>query len=491
MGVQRMTKEHLGLAVNLALPSFVVITKIDISPDHVKQQTLQVISRILKSGAAGRKMPMVVKTVDDVVTAAREVGNKKMVPIFFLSNVTGEGVDMLKQFLNLLPSAPKWEKKLSKPAEFQVDESFHITGIGTVVSGTVTGGRISVNDEMLFGPDSLGAFQKVTFKGIHNKRVPVTTAQAGQSCSFAVKKIKRNQVRKGQLLIHPSVKPKSSWTFTAEILILYHSTSVQLNYQPVVHIGTVRQAARLTSMTGKRVLRTGERATCHFTFMYRPEYIKPGARLLFREGRTKGVGKLLTANEDGLGPQPQIQTEAELQAKHKEVLGRMTGVGMLRSKTNSADDDDKSQVSPLALPAAEETVADAKARVARQAQLESDWAASVSQKGLGHGNARKKLNAAIIEDQESYPKISPQTKAKPTTPTTPQKPRRTAWGDSSPGSKKGDEQARVLSSPTATPPKEPTKAMTTNSRADDEAEKRRMKNVKKKSAQNRKKAIAS
>ena len=84
-------------------------------------------------------------------------------------------------------------------------------GIGTVVSGTVTGGRISVNDEMLFGPDSLGAFQKVTFKGIHNKRVPVTTAQAGQSCSFAVKKIKRNQVRKGQLLIHPSVKPKSSW----------------------------------------------------------------------------------------------------------------------------------------------------------------------------------------------------------------------------------------------------------------------------------------
>lgn len=211
MGVQRMTKEHLGLAVNLALPAFVVITKIDISPEHVKQQTLQVITRILKSNAAGRKMPMVIKTDDDVVTAAREVGNKKMVPIFFVSNVTGEGIAMLKQFLNLLPSAPKWEKKLSKPAEFQIDESFHITGIGTVVSGTVTAGRIGVNDEMLFGPDSLGAFQRVGFKGIHNKRVPVETAQAGQSCSFAVKKIKRSQVRKGQLLIHPSVNPKSSW----------------------------------------------------------------------------------------------------------------------------------------------------------------------------------------------------------------------------------------------------------------------------------------
>ena len=111
-------------------------------------------------------------------------------------------------------------------------------------------------------------------------------------------------------------------TFTAEILILYHSTSVQLNYQPVVHIGTVRQAARLTSMTGKRVLRTGERATCHFMFMYRPEYIKPGARLLFREGRTKGVGKLMSTNEDGLGPQPLVQTEAELAAKHAEVSAK-------------------------------------------------------------------------------------------------------------------------------------------------------------------------
>ena len=124
-------------------------------------------------------------------------------------------------------------------------------------------------------------------------------------------------------------------TFTAEILILYHSTSVQLNYQPVVHIGTVRQAARLTSMTGKRVLRTGERATCHFTFMYRPEYIKPGARLLFREGRTKGVGKVMSTNEDGLGPQPRVQTDAELAAKHAEVRLRYPVCRLLPCCTSS------------------------------------------------------------------------------------------------------------------------------------------------------------
>ena len=176
-----------------------MITKIDISPEHVKEQTIAVISRLLKSNAAGRKMPTVIKTADDVVTAAKQIVNKKLVPIFLVSNVTGEGIDMLTQFLNLLPLAPKWEKKLQKPPEFQIDESFHITGIGTVVSGTVTAGRISINDKMLFGPDSLGRFSKVEFKGIHNKRVAVDSAQAGQSCSFAVKKIKRSQVRRFSL----------------------------------------------------------------------------------------------------------------------------------------------------------------------------------------------------------------------------------------------------------------------------------------------------
>ena len=52
----------------------------------------------------------------------------------------------------------------------------------------------ATNDEMLFGPDSLGNFQRVLIKSIHNKRVPVSRAHAGQSCSFGLKKVKRSQV---------------------------------------------------------------------------------------------------------------------------------------------------------------------------------------------------------------------------------------------------------------------------------------------------------
>lgn len=48
MGVTRMTKEHLGLSLALKIPVIVVVTKIDMCPQNVLQQTLNDIQRILK-----------------------------------------------------------------------------------------------------------------------------------------------------------------------------------------------------------------------------------------------------------------------------------------------------------------------------------------------------------------------------------------------------------------------------------------------------------
>ena len=39
-------------------------------------------------------------------------------------------------------------------------------------------------------------------------------------------------------------------------------------------------------------LRTGDKALVHFRFIKHPEYIKPGQRMVFREGRTKAVGNV-------------------------------------------------------------------------------------------------------------------------------------------------------------------------------------------------------
>ena len=47
-----------------------------------------------------------------------------MCPVFQVSNVTGENLDLLKMFLNLLSTRVKCD--ISKPAEFQIDDTFSV-----------------------------------------------------------------------------------------------------------------------------------------------------------------------------------------------------------------------------------------------------------------------------------------------------------------------------------------------------------------------------
>ena len=100
-GIVGMTKEHLGLALALSVPVFVVVTKIDMCPPNVLQETLKLLVKILKSQGC-RKVPVMVKTQDDVVLSATNFVSERLCPIFQVSNVTGENLPLLKNFLNLL-----------------------------------------------------------------------------------------------------------------------------------------------------------------------------------------------------------------------------------------------------------------------------------------------------------------------------------------------------------------------------------------------------
>jgi GTPase len=73
-----MTKEHLGLALALNVPVFVVITKIDMCPPNVLKETLRLLQKILKSQGC-RKIPFMVSTRDDVVCAAANFSSQRLV----------------------------------------------------------------------------------------------------------------------------------------------------------------------------------------------------------------------------------------------------------------------------------------------------------------------------------------------------------------------------------------------------------------------------
>jgi elongation factor 1-alpha len=103
MGVSRMTREHLGISLALGVPIFFVVTKVDIAPKEIYEETLSTLVKILKSPQVS-KTPMLVNKDDDVTVLAKSISSKKMCPIFKVSNVTGEGLPKLKEFLSLVPS---------------------------------------------------------------------------------------------------------------------------------------------------------------------------------------------------------------------------------------------------------------------------------------------------------------------------------------------------------------------------------------------------
>ncbi|XP_046745069.1 GTP-binding protein 1 [Diprion similis] len=288
-GIVGMTKEHLGLALALSVPVFVVVTKIDMCPPNVLQENLRLLVRILKSPGC-RKVPVMVKCQDDVVISATNFVSERLCPIFQVSNVNGENLHLLKMFLNLLTA--RMTSHDDEPAEFQIDDTYSVPGVGTVVSGTTLKGVIKLNDTLLLGPDPLGYFIPIAVKSIHRKRMPVREVRGGQTASFALKKIKRSQIRKGMVMVSPLLNPQACWEFEGEILVLHHPTTISSRYQAMVHCGSIRQTASILTMS-QDCLRTGDKALVHFKFIKHPEYIKPGQRMVFREGRTKAVGNVL------------------------------------------------------------------------------------------------------------------------------------------------------------------------------------------------------
>ncbi|KAF9060643.1 GTP-binding protein 1 [Rhodocollybia butyracea] len=292
-GLIGMSKEHLSIALALSVPVVVCITKIDMTPANVQAETIKQVVKILRSPGC-RKVPVFVKSSEVAVEIATTFGKEKLCPIFQVSNVTGDGLGHLRTFLNLLPSSEGDTDKFAvdQPLEFSITEVWSVPYVGTVVNGIVNGGSIKTGDAVMLGPDSNGNFQSTSIKSMQRKRATVTSAEAGQCVSCALKRVRRNTVRKGMVMVAKSeALPKATRQFQGQVLILYHNTTLQKNYQAMLHCGAIRQTVRIIDMDHPQgVLRTGDRATVSFEFISHPEYVKEGMRLLFREGRTKGLG---------------------------------------------------------------------------------------------------------------------------------------------------------------------------------------------------------
>ena len=307
-GLIGMSKEHLGIALALNVPIMVVVTKIDSCPANILEQTIKQITQILKSPAA-RKMPIFIRNREECINTATQFVSQRLCPIFQVSNVEGTNLDLVRTFLNILPHYGRYDA--DAPFEFHVNDTFSVPQVGTVVSGIVKSGVIHTGDHVLIGPNGNGEFITTAIRSIQRKRITVHAASAGQSASFALKKVRRKEVRKGMVVL-PKIEgqppPKVYREFVAEVLILSHATTIKTKYQAMLHVGPVSQTCSIIDVD-RPFIRTGDRATVAFQFVQRPEYLAKGDRLLFREGRTKGLGIVVSVGYDPEKPLMQHEEE--------------------------------------------------------------------------------------------------------------------------------------------------------------------------------------
>lgn len=342
LGLSKMTKEHLGMALSLNIPFFIVLTKVDMVPHEVLKQTIGQLSKLLHNNVVNKK-PIVVdydsnydyvkqeeaKTVEkteiseikevpaqkekdimnkfEPVSAKEEERIQKIVqmiksenicPIFPFSSVQGFGFPQLTRFIGQLKSRNLESHRFGKPTDpiqFDIHDTFVVNGVGLVVSGLMKAGTAKIGQQLVLGPNKQNDYKQVFIKGIHFNRVSTEATYPGQFCTFALKAVKKKDelekkdFRKGIVLLDAQKLPKYSVGFLAEISVLHHATTIKAGYECVMHCGVIRQCVKITKMD-KELLRTGDHGKLIFKFLYNKEFLQTEAPFLLREGRTKILG---------------------------------------------------------------------------------------------------------------------------------------------------------------------------------------------------------
>ena len=121
-------------------------------------------------------------------------------PIIPVSSVTGEGIEALR--LHLQGAAASQRKRhASGLFRLSVDRSFVLPGAGTVVTGTVLSGSVSVGDQVVVSP--LGRSARV--RSIHAQNRAAERGVAGQRCALnlAGEGVSKDSVIRGDMVLAP------------------------------------------------------------------------------------------------------------------------------------------------------------------------------------------------------------------------------------------------------------------------------------------------
>ncbi len=174
-GVKPQTLEHLAIIDLLGIERGVVaLTKADLAAPPWQTKVSADIAQLLKN----------TKLAD--------------APIIPVSTLTGDGISELREHLFDAAHAIR-ARAASGRFRLAVDRSFTLTGAGTVVTGTILSGAVSVGDRVVISPTGLTA----RVRSIHAQNQPSPRGVAGQRCALnlAGDSINKDAISRGDMVL--------------------------------------------------------------------------------------------------------------------------------------------------------------------------------------------------------------------------------------------------------------------------------------------------
>ena len=162
-------------------------------------------------------------------------------PVVEVSAKTGEGVGTLRTELDRVLAAMPAPDPQAR-VRLWVDRAFSVKGAGTVVTGTLAAGTVSVGDELELGG------QLVTVRGVHSENKSVDSAGPVTRVALNLRGVAADQVHRGDALLSPG-----RWRVldTVDIRRTFGTVTTELPQNLVVHIGTVGVGTRLRPLGGE------------------------------------------------------------------------------------------------------------------------------------------------------------------------------------------------------------------------------------------------
>lgn len=205
-------------------------------------------------------------------------------PITPVDSISGAGLDILAKRLDAeLDSTPR-AKDEGRP-RLWIDRSFAIKGSGTVVTGTLTGGSLSLDDELIVAP----SMTKVRLRAIQSLQRSVETVSPGSRVALNLGGINHRELSRGDVLVRDGQWFHSA-TFDASLSVLSdlgHHVSRRGAYALYLGSGEVTVSLRVL---GPDVIEAGQSGLVRLR-LDRPYPLRPGDRFVLREsGRSETVG---------------------------------------------------------------------------------------------------------------------------------------------------------------------------------------------------------